>query len=310
MCSWLQRLVEMAKLIWARDHLLAGCLSFSLFVFLAWTCAVFNDHHKFSTLSEMVHDWNTAEGKIFIPALLLPAIFFLLSQYPYELSNASVMDHPYGHVFLVMRHFFVNIGLVLVAFVPTLDTVETRAHDIEVWIHSFAATLCFVSFTVAELFVLTEHKELTQAELAWRSRSIAFMCACMVLLVGHKTLYSFHIVGAYSEAWTFRYEMFLGGSLVSTNQLVWYFSDPEPSPLKDQGFKVLAAVPYVGCAFVIITDFFSRKNPYGLSWMIFEALLVFVSYQICLSCIGSLRAKRQPGRDEQAAGYGATQDAA
>lgn len=299
---------EYATVVWARDHLFAGCVSFSLFVFLAWISAVFNDHHLHATLSEMVHDWNTAEGKIFIPALLLPAIFFLLSSYPYKLPTATVRDHKLGHVVVVIRHFFVNAGLVVVAFVPTIGEgqLSSRAHSVEVYIHSAAAALTFLSFALAELFVLVCSNELhlRDGELKWRTWALSFMCACLILLGIHKALYTLHIVGAYSEAWTFRYEMLLGGALVSQNQLLWYFSDPDPSHLKDQGFRWLAAMPYIGCITVIGTDFFSRNNQYALPWLIGECLALLVAWRVCTVAIAKARSWALKGSEDNEAGNG------
>lgn len=306
---------EVTTVLWARDHLLAGCVSFTFFVFLAWLCAVFNEHHLKATLSEMVHDWSTAEGKIFIAALLLPAIFFLLSSYSYKLDNAGVRDHRWGHTFILTRHFVVNSGLVLVAFVPTVSTIETRAHDVEVWVHSVAASMAFVGFIAAELFVLVCHRRLKEVELMWRTRALSFMTACLVLLLAHKSLYTLEIVGKYSEAWTFRYEVLLGGGLVSQNQLVWYFSDEDPETrLKTSGFIGLSVVPYLGSAFVIGADFFSRANLYGLHWLALEAALSLIAYLVCHNAITQLRAWSQRGGEGEGAGaapaYGAAAGAA
>lgn len=284
---------DIDDVIWARDHLLAGCISFSLFVFLAWLAAVFNEHHMVATLSEMVHDWNTAEGKIFIVALLLPAIFFLLSSYPYKLPNATVRGHRFGHVCIVVRHFFVNTGLVLVAFVPTIPLIQSSAHKVEALIHSFAAALCFGSFVLAECFVLLCSTTLGEVELRWRRAGLAFMLSCLALLGVHKTLFTFDIVGTYSQAWTFRYEMLLGGGLISQNQLLWYFSDPEVSREKDQGFLLMALIPavfpYLGGLVIVVGDFWARQNTYALPLAVMEVLFILLVTALCHVGLSALR---------------------
>lgn len=290
----------------ARDHLLAGCLSFSIFVFLAWITAVFNQHHLRATLSEMVHDWDTAEGKIFIPALLLPAIFFLISGYPYVLSNASVHDHPWGHAFVVLRHFCVNAGLILVAFVPTLAQTDTRARSIEVYIHSFGATLTFGSFLLSELFVLVYHSALGRDEAWWRLRALALMTAGLILCLAHKVLVETDVAAAYSEAWTFRYEMLVGAGLVTQCQLIWYFSDPEDdSRFRQLCFVPIATVPYLGALVIVGSDFCYRANQYALPWAALEAALLALATYGVLLFYDWLRGKFGPKPGTPITSYGA-----
>lgn len=292
-----------------RDHLLAGCICFSVFTFLAWISAVSSGHHLKATLSEMVYDWDTAEGKIFIPALLLPAIFFLLSGYPYVLPNARVDDHPLGHTFVIMRHFFVNAGLVLIAFVPTLADVENRGQEIEVYIHSFAATLAFVSFVSSELFVLTCHPDLDKTELSWRQNALSLMTASTLMLAIHKTILMLRVdvfLSVYCEAWTFRYEMLLGAGLISQCQLIWYFCDPEPSVVKDYVFYCLACMPYIGVLVIICTDFAYRGNEYALPWAGLEIVSIVVLTFVVLFVFQRLRGwgVRDKSEDREE-GYGA-----
>jgi len=294
----------------ARDHLLAGCLSFSIFVFLSWLSAYFNGHHLHSTLSEMVHDWDTPEGKIFIPAMLLPAIFFLLSGYPYVLANARVEGHPYGHLVIVLRHFLVNSGLILLAFVPTLSKVDTHAHHIEVYIHSAAAALTFGAFIVSELFVLVHNKVLTPHEVSWRFRHLGVMTSCLILCMVHKALYTARIVGAYSEAWTFRYEMLIGAGLISQCQLIWYYSDPSPSEWREYCFHLIAGFPYAGALIIVGSDFLNRRNQYALPWAAAEALALLMISAGVITIMQFLRV-HYGGHDEKVLegrgdGYGST----
>lgn len=299
----------------ARDHVLAGCLSFTVFVGLAWVCAVANDHHLKATLSEMVRDWRTPEGKIFLPALLLPAIFFLLSGYPYVLENAHAEPHPYGHFFTALRHFGVNSGLIIVALVPTLD-VELREnsapeYEAQVYVHTFGATLAFVSFVLSEAFVLScsrwfDNKD-NAGELRWRTRSLSLMTACLLLLAAHKVLYLYNIHPKYSEAWTFRYEMLLGSGLITQTQLIWHFIDPDPTPMKNKFFYVLTSVPYVGVLFVIAADFTYRANEDGAQWIIMEAALLAIVTCLTTFIYHRTRAWSSGGRDSAGgSGYGAT----
>lgn len=295
----------------SRDHMLAGCVSFSVFVFLAWVCAVLNGHHLKATLSEMVYDWSSPEGKIFIAALFLPAIFFLLSGYPYVLPNARVEHHKQGHLFTILRHFGVNAGLIVVAFVPTLGVVESfesLAYQIEVYVHSVAAAVAFVAFVVSELFVLTCSRlfegDNFAEELRWRQRGLGLMTAILILLVIHKALGSClkdqegGLIGPYSEAWTFRYEMSLGGGLISQTQLIWHFSDPNHTLRKLWGLFVLPLVPYVGVVVVIASDFAFRKNLYALPWGALELAALAGLSCVCIIGFIALRRWEQSSQDE------------
>eukprot|EP00747_Dinoflagellata_sp_TGD_P166440 gnl/TRDRNA2_/TRDRNA2_189223_c0_seq1.p1 gnl/TRDRNA2_/TRDRNA2_189223_c0~~gnl/TRDRNA2_/TRDRNA2_189223_c0_seq1.p1 ORF type:complete len:336 (+),score=54.44 gnl/TRDRNA2_/TRDRNA2_189223_c0_seq1:121-1128(+) len=309
---------ELGPVLASRDHLLAGCISFTLFVGAAWLCAVFNKHHLKATLSEMVHDWDTAEGKIFIPALLMPAIFFLISGYPYVLPNARVDDHPWGHFFIVLRHFCVNAGLVLVAFVPTIPEFDRRAEQVEVAIHGIAAALAFLSFILSEAFVFTFNTRMKEAEVKWRKFGIALMTSSLLLLAGHKLVYQMtlddpvgstgHTMSFYCEAWTFRYEMLLGAGLIFQNQLVWHFSDPLPASCMQCCFYAIAFLPYMGAVLVMTADFLYRGNMYALSWGAMElglftlfTVVMFFIFGCMRSCAGS-----KPAEEDKPLNYGAT----
>jgi len=236
----------------------------------------------YATLSEMVHDWSTPEGKIFIPALLLPAIFFLLSSHPYVLSNVRVEGHPWNHNFVVLRHFCVNAGLILTAFVPTLAEMDNHAHLIEVYIHGFAASLTFGAFVAAELFLLSCHKSLSDEERFWRKWQFAFMLSCAELCCIHKSFVMISYWMSYSSAWTFRYEMLIGSGLIAQNSLIWCFSDPrdkEEQAWRCPGF--LAVLPHIGASGIVISDFFYRGNKYGVYWIFLE--VVFISLAVAIN---------------------------
>lgn len=306
-----------SSITWARDHLLAGCLGFCVFVGLAWICAVLNEHYLYATLSEMVHDWSTPEGKIFIPALLLPAIFFLLSSHPYVLSNVRVEGHPWNHSFVVLRHFCVNAGLILVAFVPTLAEIDNHAHSIEVWIHNFAATLAFGAFCCAELFVLSCHKSLDEEEMFWRKWQFAFMLSCVVLCCLHKSFVEVDMVSnwsAYSAAWTFRYEMLIGSGLIAQNSLIWNFSDPREKEVIEQSYKsplLMAVLPHVGASGIVVSDFFYRGNKYGMYWIFMEAVFLALAMAVNHNVLEYCRklGKEWNSSAQSAPGYGAASSA-
>lgn len=302
---------------WARDHLLAGCLSFSVFTFLAWLCAALNDHFLYATLSEMVHDWSTPEGKIFIPAMLLPAIFYLLSSHPYILPNVRAEGHPYNRVFVVLRHFFVNSGLILCAFVPTLQTIDSHAHQVEVYIHSLAATLAFGSFLAAELFVISCNRELTEDETRVRQWSLMVMLSCLILCLGHKSLVLVNFWSSYSEAWTFRYEMLVGSGLITQNMVIWFFSDPNPELREEKYplvYKILGALPHLGALGVVASDFLYRGNRYALPWLMLEVVFFILAMVISWHTLELLRVRGEKSWPDQkqlttGAGYGSASSA-
>lgn len=289
--------LELRPALACRDHLLAGCLSFSFMVLFAWLAAVADNHHLKATLSEMVRDWDTAEGKIFIVASLLPAIFFLLSGYPYVLPNARLDNsHPlFRQTTIILRHFCVNGGLILVGFVPTVDNTEERAQNLEAWIHGVAAAFAFSSFVISELLLLLLHAELPELELQWRLFALSLMIACSLLCICHKVLFEAHAqtdlisFSAYSKAWTFRYEMLIGGGLITQNQLIWFFSDPDPTSLKQKIFYALGVLPYAGCVGVIAFDFRYRDNEYGPEWALLEMIVLSTLMVLCLLSLKKVR---------------------
>lgn len=292
---------------WSRDHLMAGCICFPVFVGLAWLCAVANEHHLYSTLSEMVYDWSTAEGKVFIPALLLPAIFFLISSYPYRLANAcSLGDGPHDHAFIVLRHFVLNTGLVLIAFVPTLPEIVSDAHLIQTLVHGFAATVAFLAFVISETQILTCNRRLFEDERRWRRRALALTVTCLLLCGAHKVSLAFLAMFAdYSEAWTFRYEMLLGAGVMGGNLMVWVWSSPylDPKETDQQLVPYIATMPYIGVIAVIVTDFFSRDNKFGGYFLIIEGGLLISVWALTyygLDLLGRKYNRREIGGE----GYG------
>ena len=144
-----------------------------------------------------------------------------------------------------------------------------RFQAIEVYIHSFAATLAFVSFVVSELFVLTCHPDLDKTEVSWRQNALSLMTASTLLLAIHKTMLMLQVdvcLSVCCEAWAFRYEMLLGAGLISQCQPILYFCHPEPSIVKDCVFDCLACIPYIGVLVIICADFAYRGNEYALPW--------------------------------------------
>lgn len=128
------------------------------------------------TVSEMVHDPLSPQGKAFLGFELLAAIMLLVSWYPYELSNVYVAvrhglfvadddHHDEGHCdcggclgncfsWACMRHFLPALGLALVALVTTTPVYNRKSSNISwitVQIHSIAAAMLFGGYIIVEV---------------------------------------------------------------------------------------------------------------------------------------------------------------
>lgn len=118
------------------------------------------------TISELVSDWNSVEGRAFFGFELGAAVCILLSWYPFKLANAicnplhggccTVSVCGYCVFWATVRQFVGPIGLLLVACIPTVSPsmyVEVENLCLVFW-HCIAAMLMFIGYLSCEAHAL------------------------------------------------------------------------------------------------------------------------------------------------------------
>lgn len=272
----------------SRAYLLHGSVSFSVLIFLTYFFAVLDSRilEHTHTLSLAVEHWTSAEGKTFVAALLITAILFLNSRYPYVLSNAHVDSHPWDHCFITLRLFYANILLILIAFVPLYDSYHPWGLGVyPQLVHDCSAIGAFGLPALSELFVLVKHPGLGVLEFKWRCCALASFAASLLLFMAHMSLVHMQTSVNYC-GWSFRYEMLAGTFFIFQCKLIWYFSKPQ----RDATISVdviFCMYPLPGLLVVIISDLFRRPEPW-LSILIEVFVLVLLTW-LCFLIITRLR---------------------
>lgn len=209
-------------------------------VFLASSCCVaFANGVRAASLSVTFEDPDTLEGKLFMVALIVPAVCLWTSGYHYKLSNVRIMGPDGQKADWWCRFFRIlgNICFIIVAIVPHLDqdSMVSRLHvsapimkiplNFELT-HFLAGNLAFILFFGAELLVLIKNVTLSAREVWWRSLGISVMAAAMLLFTTAE-LVTYAGMGNKSrvaQSWSFRFEILIGSGLSWSNQLIWAFS--------------------------------------------------------------------------------------
>jgi hypothetical protein len=111
-----------------------------------------------ATVSEQVHDWNSAEGRIFFGFCLIAVLLIFQSWYPYELRNVYTGRAKIGvgkwrpMYWITFRQVFPTMGLLMLISVSTVPTSQaTGTSWFAVMVHLFGAFLMFVGYMVSEL---------------------------------------------------------------------------------------------------------------------------------------------------------------
>eukprot|EP00928_Gymnodinium_smaydae_P070362 TRINITY_DN54207_c0_g1_i1.p2 TRINITY_DN54207_c0_g1~~TRINITY_DN54207_c0_g1_i1.p2 ORF type:complete len:399 (+),score=68.21 TRINITY_DN54207_c0_g1_i1:38-1198(+) len=111
-----------------------------------------------STVSEMVHNWNSPEGRIFFGFCLIASLLIFQSWYPYELRNVYtgpetivIFGRPLMY-WITFRQVIPVVGLLQLICVSTVP--PDQAHGVDygsVAVHLMGAFMMFIGYMVAEL---------------------------------------------------------------------------------------------------------------------------------------------------------------
>lgn len=110
-----------------------------------------------STVSEMVHDWNSPQGRIFFGLCLISVWLIFNSWYPFELRNVFTGNEQMGRLFcsiywITFRQAVPVMGLLLLICVSTVPAdVADITDEFSVAVHLLGAFLMFIGYIVAEL---------------------------------------------------------------------------------------------------------------------------------------------------------------
>jgi len=123
----------------------------------------FSSGHNYQpqTVSELVHNQESPEGKAFFAFGLVAAICILLSWYPWQLRNVYLGDDVLlcgccGPTWQNIRQFLPPLGMFLVACIPTAPPVNRKFGDyITVGLHTVGALMMVGGYSVCEILTLS-----------------------------------------------------------------------------------------------------------------------------------------------------------
>eukprot|EP00931_Biecheleriopsis_adriatica_P088731 TRINITY_DN62981_c0_g1_i1.p1 TRINITY_DN62981_c0_g1~~TRINITY_DN62981_c0_g1_i1.p1 ORF type:complete len:393 (+),score=49.86 TRINITY_DN62981_c0_g1_i1:97-1275(+) len=172
-----------------------------------------------STLSEMAHDLASQEGRAFYAFQVIAAICLLISFYPFFLRNVFVGDASvlrwipqdpkkrnmrllWIPSWATLRHYLPPIGMLMVAFMPTVPPVNRSIGDtILIGIHVSGAVLMIGGYCLAEVHCLWLAKRRSDAPLVfrgWEWNLRAFLIGCCICSA---TL--FQVAGVIDKRWVY-----------------------------------------------------------------------------------------------------------
>lgn len=163
-----------------------------------------------STVSEMVHDWNSPQGRIFFGFCLISAFCIFQSWYPYELRNVYTGDDKmwlcgFECYWITYRQLVPTVGLLLLICVSTVpEEVATTTDQFSVIVHLTGAFMMFVGYIHAETkclamcgrtgMVSRRFLDIEGAERKWRVAMMyiillffGLFCVLQVVMGGAKT---------------------------------------------------------------------------------------------------------------------------
>jgi hypothetical protein len=116
-------------------------------------------HNYFpSTVSEMVHDPTSPEGKIFFAFCMVGGVLILLSEYTYKLRNVWIGDDarlPYFNIpFIVFRYIMPPLGMMIVCGVTVTLGVRDFPEKIGATIHTLGAVMAIGGYILFEIHAL------------------------------------------------------------------------------------------------------------------------------------------------------------
>lgn len=110
-----------------------------------------------ATVSEMVHDWNSPQGRIFFGCCLISAMLYMISWYPFELRNVYAGPEQlscgcFSCYWNTFRHLTPALGLLLLICVSTVPTsVAVGPDNVSIQVHLLGASMMFVGYAMCEV---------------------------------------------------------------------------------------------------------------------------------------------------------------
>eukprot|EP00931_Biecheleriopsis_adriatica_P038284 TRINITY_DN21941_c0_g1_i2.p1 TRINITY_DN21941_c0_g1~~TRINITY_DN21941_c0_g1_i2.p1 ORF type:complete len:404 (+),score=72.00 TRINITY_DN21941_c0_g1_i2:88-1299(+) len=164
----------------------------------------FSSGHNYrpQTVSELVHNRESPEGKAFFAFGLISAVCILISWYPTQLRNVYIGDDVVlcgcgGPTWQNLRQFMPPVGMLLVACIPTVPPVNRTVGDkITVCLHTLGAVMMVGGYSLCEIVALrsAQNKTGRGAILKPYEWSVRAVLICLSLLSG----FAFQICGALS----------------------------------------------------------------------------------------------------------------
>lgn len=110
-----------------------------------------------ATVSEMVHDWNSPQGRIFFGCCLIAAMLYMMSWYPFELRNVyagpeTISCCGFKCYWNTFRQLTPALGLILLICVSTVPAAQAVGPDnVSIQVHLLGASMMFVGYAVCEV---------------------------------------------------------------------------------------------------------------------------------------------------------------
>eukprot|EP00927_Polykrikos_kofoidii_P051604 TRINITY_DN4539_c0_g1_i1.p1 TRINITY_DN4539_c0_g1~~TRINITY_DN4539_c0_g1_i1.p1 ORF type:complete len:380 (-),score=49.17 TRINITY_DN4539_c0_g1_i1:55-1194(-) len=139
------------------------------------------------TVSEMVHDPLSEEGKVWTGFCIVGAVCILLSAYPFFLQNVYIGDDlpvPFTKTpAIYLRMFLPPTGMLLVCCITVTQGARDFSQKIAAGIHIMGATVMIGGYMVFEVHALWWSKVVTMKEKEQRIRK-AIIIVCGICSVG------------------------------------------------------------------------------------------------------------------------------
>jgi len=106
-----------------------------------------------STVSEMVHDPEKPEGKVFFAFCFVGAVMIFLSWYPMQLRNVYIGDDAElcGISWVTIRQFVPAPGMMMLSIITTVPAAKASiTDDFCITLHLLGAAMLFVGYFVCE----------------------------------------------------------------------------------------------------------------------------------------------------------------
>lgn len=139
------------------------------------------NNYRPNTVSEMVSDFGSPEGRLFFAFTVVGAIFVLMSWYPWHLQNVYLGSSAN---WLNFRSICGPTGMMLVACIPVARPVDRSLADkVSVSVHSLGAALAIAGYSACEFSALFSSRRAV-ALMRGRERCLRIFFCIVALLCG------------------------------------------------------------------------------------------------------------------------------